>query len=386
LWAFSALTIAIYPLARGADAIEAPRIESVVPLPHQPQEDDRATIWYDDFNGPEKQYGESSGLLDGHESLGGSGKSLASVYEKGSQGKGDRKLFFGDFPNGNRIARRGEHFDEIYWRMYVKHQPGWVGGGEAKLSRATSIVSENWRQAMIAHVWSGSGDSLTLDPATGVRDGQIITTKYNDFAKLRWIANKPQSTFAFSSPLEGGWWVCVEARARLNTPGQRDGINQLWIDGRLEAERKNVDFRGTYADHGINALFVESYWNNGSPVTQTRWIDNLVVSTKPIGPVVCPTNPTLIKRKFSGSENIIGWQTEISTDPEGKSVVWKSKIVAGEERMLIDGKSGKFSGDREAKESLAPGLQHYCRARQQTKDGWSEWSGWHQTFLTADAK
>ena len=54
-----------------------PRIEYVVPLEHQPQENDSATIWYDDFNGPEKPYGEASGKLADRESLGGSGKSLA---------------------------------------------------------------------------------------------------------------------------------------------------------------------------------------------------------------------------------------------------------------------------------------------------------------------
>jgi hypothetical protein len=25
--------------------------------------------------------------------------------------------------------------------------------------------------------------------------------------------------------------------------------------------------------HGINAVFLEGYWNSGSPLEQTRWID-----------------------------------------------------------------------------------------------------------------
>jgi len=70
----------------------------------------------------------------------------------------------------------------------------------------------------------------------------------------------------------------------LNTPGQKDGLNQLWIDGRLEAERKNLDWRGDYTGHGINAVFLETYWNDGSPVTQSRWIDNFVISTRPSVP------------------------------------------------------------------------------------------------------
>jgi hypothetical protein len=127
-------------------------------------------------------------------------------------------LFFGDSPAyGNKAVRKGETFEAIYWRMYVKHQPGWTGGGEAKLSRAIDLASEDWKEAMIAHVWSGAGDSLTLDPASGVRGDQVVTTKYNDFANLHWLGNSPASNFKFSSAAEAGWWVCVESYAKLNS-------------------------------------------------------------------------------------------------------------------------------------------------------------------------
>ena len=52
--------------------------------------------------------------------------------------------------------------------------------------------------------------------------------------------------------------MCVEARAKLNTPGQKDGLNQLWIDGKLETERRNLDWRGTFTERGINAVFLEA--------------------------------------------------------------------------------------------------------------------------------
>ena len=233
------------------------------------------------------------------------------MYEKGTRGTGNRKVFFGDSPTG-KVVRKGQSFDDIYWRVYVKHQHGWTGGGPAKLSRATSIVSPSWAQAMIAHVWS-SGEALTLDPATGVRGDQVVTTRYNDFPNLRWLGNKPASQFKLHSTEESGRWVCVEARAKLNTPGKKDGLNQLWIDGRLEAERKNLDWRGSYTGHGINAVFLETYWNDGSPVTQSRWIDNFVISTKPIGPVVCPRNPVLIKTPYHGPGKMETWQVEVAS-------------------------------------------------------------------------
>jgi hypothetical protein len=376
-----ALILLLGSAAAAAEAPEVPRIDYVVPSPRQPQENDAATIWYDDFNGPPKAYTESSGDLEEKIALGGEGKSMRCLYEKGQQGKGNRKVFFGDSPTG-KVVRKGETFTDVYWRLYVRHQYGWTGGGPAKMSRATSIASSKWNQAMIAHVWS-SGEALTLDPASGVRGSEVITTQYNDFDKLRWLGNKPASTFLIHASSEAGRWVCVESRAKLNAPGAKDGHNQLWIDGRLEAERKNLDWRGSYAGHGINALFLEAYWNKGSPVTQERWYDNFVISTKPIGPVICPRNPVLVKTPYHGPGEMAAWEAQVAADPDGQAVVWSSKPVLAADRVTVDKSAGAFSGPLAGKAALAPDASYWCRARQQSKDKtWSAWSPWHQALVT----
>jgi len=367
--------------AAAAESPEVPRIDYVVPSPRQPQENDSATIWYDDFNGPPKAYTESGGDLDDKTALGGEGKSMRCLYEKGQQGKGNRKVFFGDSPTG-KVVRKGETFTDVYWRIYVRHQYGWTGGGPAKMSRATSIVSSKWNQAMIAHVWS-SGEALTLDPAGGVRGSEVVTTKYNDFDRLHWLGNKPASTFLIHSTAEAGWWVCVESRAKLNAPGAKDGLNQLWLDGRLEAERKSLDWRGSYAGHGINAVFLEAYWNQGSPVTQTRWYDNFVISAQPIGPVVCPRNPVLIKTPYHGAGELAAWEVELAADADGKTVVWQSKPQGAADRVSADATAGAFAGPLAGKAALTPGSTYWCRARQKSSTGaWSDWSRWHQALAT----
>jgi hypothetical protein len=364
-----------------AEAPDVPRIESVVMSPRQPQDGDAATIWYDDFNGPAKAYTESTGGLDPAVAFGGEGQSMKCLYEKGSQGVGNRKVFFGDSPTG-KVVRKGEKFEDVYWRLYVRHQPGWTGGGPDKLSRATSLTSGNWTQAVIAHVWS-TGDTLTLDPASGVAGGKVVTTKYNDFDNLHWLGQKPAATMPLSGTAEAGWWVCVEARAKLNTPGQKDGLFQLWIDGHLESERKNLDWRGTYAGHGINAVFLEAYWNKGSPVTQCRWYDNFVIATRPIGPVTCPRNPVLNKTPYRGPGELAAWEAQLAADVEGKQVVWESKPQGKADRVTVDAASGAFVGGLAGKTSLAAGTTYWCRVRQQTAGGgWSEWSRWHQPLVT----
>ena len=360
---------------------ETPRIDSLVMLQTSPLETDPAVIWYDDFDGPEKQYTESQGGIDTNQGFGGRGGSMLSFYKKGMRGVGNRKVFFGDSPTG-KVINKGRKYDEIYWRFYVKHQYGWTGGGPAKLSRATSIVSSNWAQAMISHVWS-SGEALTLDPATGVHNDKVVTTRYNDFDNLKWLGNKPVSSFKLFSTKESGRWVCFEIRVKLNKAGKKDGLNQLWIDGRLEAERKGLDWRGSYTGHGINAVFLETYWNRGSPITQSRWIDNFVISTKPIGPVVVSRKPTLIKTPYHGPGSQQAWQVEIAADQRGETVVWKSGLIAAPERIQVGSDTGQFIGRLSDKSQLETGKVYFVRIRQQSTDGqWSLWSPWHQPFKT----
>ena len=363
---------------------ETPRIEFVVPVESQAHQQEPNVIWYDDFNSGVRQYLESRGDMDTTESFGGKGAAMRAGFKKGDvTGEGDRKLAFGDFP-GKRgpIVRQGETFDEIYWRVYMKLEKGWQGA-PAKMSRATSMSSEKWQQAMIVHVWSGKENTLTLDPARGV-DGQsstIVTTKYNDFDNLSWLGNSPSSEFEIFNTDESGYWILVEAMAKLNTPGKNDGLARLWIDGRLEAERENMNLRGSYTNHGINAVFLESYWNDGSIKTQGRWYDNFIVSTLPIGPVVCPTNPELKKTPYHGPESLDSWEVQLATDYEGREVVFESNEQGLNESLLIDQANGQFVGKLDGQTGLSSEYTYFCRVRQKSTNGlWSDWSRWHQNF------
>jgi hypothetical protein len=366
---------------RAGEKPETPRIDCVVPSDEQPHEKDPATIWYDDFDGGPKAYAEGKSPLDEEVAFGDRGRSMLCLYEKGKRGVGGRKVFFGDSPTYVRqTVRRGEKFEDVYWRIYVKHQYGWTGS-PAKMSRATSIVTPRWAQAMIAHVWSSTGGSLTLDPVRCVDGDRVRTTKYNDWAGMKWLGNKPVSEFPIHATEESGYWVPVEARARLNTPGKRDGLNQLWIDGRLECERRDLDFRGSYVKHGINAVFLEAYWNKGSPVTQSRWYDNFVISTKPIGPVVCPPNPVAIKTPYRGPGEAGGWELEVAADCEGRAVVWRSKRLPPGDRVKVDAAGGGFEDQLAGKDALESGKVYFLRVRQFGAGGaGSDWSRWHQPF------
>jgi hypothetical protein len=182
-------------------------------------------------------------------------------------------------------------YREVFWRVYVKLQPGWRGGGADKLTRAISFASSTWSEAMIAHVWSGNVNDggkedpnyLALDPASGTDGGGTLrAAKYNDFSKLRWLGYTRGSTPVFADSAAGAWH-CVEAHVKLNDPGSLNGVFELWLDGAREATKQGLNWVGTFTDYGINAVFLENYWNAGAPQPEERYFDNFVVARRRIG-------------------------------------------------------------------------------------------------------
>lgn len=212
-------------------------------------------------------------------------------YREGVVDAGALHLAFGRTPQPYfRTVDGGTAlYRSLYWRHYLRVPRDWVGHGGDKLSRAMSLASpDHWGQAMIAHVWSGGveggpGAHLVIDPASGIGvDGALATTGYNDFPNLRWLGLASSGTPIFE-PAHRGVWRCVEAHVALDDPGRANGIFRLWIDGVLEAERVGLRWVGPFRDYGLNAVFLENYWNDGAPATQERYIDNFVVSTERIG-------------------------------------------------------------------------------------------------------
>ena len=264
---------------------------------------DPAVIWCDDFDNSvsmnQKYFDYDNG---GGEFLPVAGTGIDGstgmqvIWQTGEDNAGNFKRTFGRSPV-NSQSHSNQDFPEIYWREYIKMQQGWTGN-PYKLSRATIFSASNWAQAMIAHVWGdGAGDSLVIDPATGVNSsGNVVTTSYNDFAHLQWLGLRRGTTPIFSSQGSGKWY-CIEARVNLNTPGASDGIFELWIDDRPEASRTNLNWVGTWQGYGINAIAFENYWNGGAPGPRIRHLDNIVISTKRIGclspsDIIPPSPPT----------------------------------------------------------------------------------------------
>ena len=262
------------------------------------------TIFCDDFESGEPlkdryfEYGNNGGKFIPMEGVGRDGSiGMRVLWDKGQVGAGGFKKSFGRTPVGyigRHAVNPKEEYNEIYWRIDIRRQAGWQGGGGAKLSRATTMVNNNWAQGMIAHIWSAgeNSDYLGMDPASGIsRSGKLVSTKYNDFNNLRWLGFKKGDIPLFSEE-NSDKWFCVVAHAKLNTPGKKDGIFEFWINDSLQAGTYDLNWHGTWNSDPknmyINAIFIENYWNSGSPIQQERYMDNFVISTKPI-PCKCAT-------------------------------------------------------------------------------------------------
>ncbi|HEY4342410.1 MAG TPA: hypothetical protein VGM97_20915 [Steroidobacteraceae bacterium] len=205
---------------------------------------------------------------------------LRNSYAVGVEDAGGLKLSFGKTPvSPKRYTDR--NFDDVYWRFYMKTGPGWVGQ-PLKVTRATVFVSSNWAQAAIGHLWEDNALGMGLDPASGVSGSSVVTTGWNDFPNLKWLG-KADGKVQVYAPENREKWYCVEVHMKLNTPGASDGTFEFWIDDQLQANKSNLNWRGGYTSYGINALTLEGWVNDGAARNQSRYFDNLVVSTNKIG-------------------------------------------------------------------------------------------------------
>ena len=256
-------------------------------------------IWCDDFEEDRiDQYFEHSSSDGRFEraagiGYGGSAGMRGRFTASGQVNAGFLHLAFGKVPSAyfRTVDAGTDIYRDIYWRVLVRYAPDWIGGGGNKMSRAQSLVSPQFAQAMIAHVWSGSRlenpvDRLGIVGASGIGVGRrLLTEAYNDFPHLEWLPWAWSTTPLFDRTHIGRWY-CIEARARLNDPGRRNGVFELWIDDHLEARQTGLGWMGSYLEYGINAVYLENYWNDGAPQPQERYFDNFVVSTQRIG---CPS-------------------------------------------------------------------------------------------------
>lgn len=294
--------------------------------------DQQGLIFCDDFESSQPLTGryfevdDNNGEFGVQPGVGRDGsKGVRGLWQEGEVDAGGLLKSFGRTPSnyiGQHANLPDSNFMEVYWKLDVRHQDGWQGNGPAKLCRALTMANANWATGAMAHLWTGgpSDQYLGMDPASGIDvNGNLVTTQYNDFANMRWLGWKYGTTPMFADQ-EAGKWFCVEGHIRLNTPGEADGVFEFWINDTLQQGSYNLNWHGNWNanpdNYGINALFINNYWNAGSPVEQVRYFDNVVIASKRIG---CPEPVT-------GVDALPVIQDVIQARPDGLAWVLPAEI------------------------------------------------------------
>jgi hypothetical protein len=307
--------------------------------------------------------------------------SMVANFSAGEQDAGTLILSFGKNPIGSKV-KQTINYNDIYWRFYILMEDRWIGNPN-KLTRATILTSTSWQQAMAAHLWGSTTDSvINADPSTGVdASGMVITKSYNDAANLKWLGKQYGKTPIFNSK-NNNTWICVEGHVALNTPGQKNGIFEFWIDGNLETRMDNLNWVGSWDSCGINTIMFENYWNGGAPRNQKLYRDNIVISTQKIGLAKSPAQPAIV---LARSEQNYGIDAQVSTARSEDSLVWQSTSRPNNTKVIkVTPLNGKFMGSQQNNNSLANG-NYFARVRYSLNSSQnSEWSAW-KPFVVATA-
>lgn len=235
--------------------------------------------------------------------------------------------------NGRTMRMSFAATDEIYISYYVKYSTNWQGSDQPfhphEFYLLTTLDSE----------WSGlSGTHMTAYieqnegiPLIAIQDSQNINmdhlnenlisiTENRAAAGCNGLAgaavNLVEDCYAYGSGYRNvlEWradqvyfsdqvgsrykndWHRVEAYLKMNSitngVGNYDGTIEYIFDGQTLISHNNVLFRtGQNPNMRFDTFIIAPYIGTGSPVTQTMWVDNLVVATSNPS-VVRPLPPT----------------------------------------------------------------------------------------------
>lgn len=160
------------------------------------------------------------------------------------------------FQCGGYVDRNFPQTSNLYRRFYINMASNFKTGDSGTKIIGTfpggnTTFSTWWVFQFGSHVLSGI--------VSRAKDGVAVVYNQN-------------GTFPF------GQWVCVETHEQLNTPGQANGVYELWVNGTQVLSTRNVMFlvSGDNTTMGINRLYRQV--GLGS-----LWFDRVAVGDSRIG-------------------------------------------------------------------------------------------------------
>jgi Polysaccharide lyase 14 len=253
---------------------------AVMPPP-PPSDADADTIFHDDF-----ESGTLSAWQDNYE------PSTKSVLTDAAFARSGQHYLAVNYPAGGDGGSLTHFFmpgyDSVYVRVWVRFPTNWSGGTKLIMLRG-SRTDNQWSSFGIGGACPSGTDFFT----TNLVARPLSTLPLRFYSYYVGMAREPDGTTCYGRygdtdlppavyvpPLDvttGGWHE-LEFFVRLNTPGQADGRQQMWLDGVLRGEWSGLVFR-TSDILKLNAVTIESSMNEtpSSPQNQTLYFDDVLV-------------------------------------------------------------------------------------------------------------
>ena len=230
--------------------------------------------------------------------------------------------------NGAAMRRKFTASDSVYVSYYVKYSNNWVGSQRSYhphefylLTNKDSDYSGLAFTNLTAYI-----EQVDLRPRIAIQDGVNIDTGNINQNLVNVTENRAVAGcngdsdgtgngdcysvgggrywngkyWEGSSTISRNAWHRVEAFIKLNSiqngKGVADGVVRYWLDGQLILDRADIMIRtAKHADMLIDKIVIAPYIGDGSPITQTMWVDELTVGTEnPNASGAIPNTPSSI--------------------------------------------------------------------------------------------
>jgi hypothetical protein len=180
--------------------------------------------------------------------------------------------------------------EEAYFKYDLRLGNGWetVQGGKLP-GLAGTYGTAGWggRRSDGTNGWSARGIYKNIVPSHNPFAGLIPIGSYLYHADMpslygnSIIWNQNSESLGL---LQRNRWYSLEQRIKMNTPGQKDGVLEAWIDGEKVYSNHSINFRT------VEYLKIERAWLNifhGGTATVKKdiyaFVDNIVISPEYIG-------------------------------------------------------------------------------------------------------
>ncbi|MFK7769371.1 MAG: polysaccharide lyase [Mariniblastus sp.] len=241
-----------------------------------------------DWNSPEWSNGVSKGRVkidSGWQAYGNQGSSLAVKYPTGKYGTKNT--------GAQWKMDLGDSYEEVLLSYSVKFKRGFdfvkggklpgLAGGQSPTGNAPADGFNGWTARMM---WRTAHTGNPGSPKQKTSNA-ISYAKYDQSGSDGDGKDEDETFFSEGgtpagqlTELKSNRWYEITQRIRMNTPGQFNGVIQIWVDDQLVVDKQDVRFRNV-ASLGIDQVYFSTFFGGGyswrTSKYETAYFDNFMV-------------------------------------------------------------------------------------------------------------